>query len=258
LRGSSQIPSTRPQSQAPASQIPPAFQPWHHQLQLTTTLGALSLQLDLAFTAPWSILFGPSASGKSSVLRALCGLLPHAHARVLRRRDDAETDLTHQPPHLRHIAYAPQHSALFPHLNVRSNIAFSSSLLQPANPQLIDDALSLFELHKLAQRLPARLSGGERQRVNLARAFAVPNARLMLLDEPFTGLDLKLRDQLIPRMSQFLAARSIPCLSVTHDVDEALLLDAEVFRIDAGRILTHGPARTVLADERTRLLNALG
>ncbi len=79
----------------------------------------------------------------------------------------------------------------------------------------------------------------------------------MLLDEPFTGLDLRLRDQLIQRMSQFLAARAIPCISVTHDVDEALLLDAEVFRIDAGRILAHGPARTILADERARLLNAL-
>jgi molybdate transport system ATP-binding protein len=228
----------------------------HHQLRLSTRLGALSLDLDLAFTAPWSILFGPSGSGKSTVLRALCGLLPTTHSTVL-RFDNTETNLTEQPPHRREIAYAPQHSALFPHLNVRDNIAFSSTVHQLKNEQLVDDALSLFELHKLAERMPARLSGGERQRVNLARAFARPDTRLMLLDEPFTGLDLKLRDQLIPRMSQFLAARGIPCISVTHDVDEALLLDAEVFRIEAGHILAHGPARTILADERTRLLNAL-
>ena len=229
----------------------------HHRLRLTASLGALVLDLDLAFVAPWNILFGPSGSGKSSVLRALCGLLPNAASTVLRSIDNTETNLTDEPPHRRHIAYAPQQSALFPHLTVRDNIAFSSSLHQPTNPQFVEDALSLFELHKLAHRSPAKLSGGERQRVNLARAFARPNTRLMLLDEPFTGLDLRLRDQLIPRMSQFLASRSIPCISVTHDVDEALLLDAEVFRIDAGRILATGPARTILADERTRLLNAL-
>ncbi|HEV2576889.1 MAG TPA: ATP-binding cassette domain-containing protein [Acidobacteriaceae bacterium] len=231
---------------------------WHHRLDLDCTLGSLHLDLaPLEFAAPWSILFGPSGSGKSSVLRAICGLLPHAHPTLLRSSEDHENNLTHLPPHGRSIAYAPQQPALFPHLTVRDNIAFSSSLHPPANPQLAEDALALFELHPIAHRTPARLSGGERQRVNLARAFARPNTRLMLLDEPFTGLDIKLRDQLIPRMKQFLAARSIPCISVTHDVDEALLLDAEVFRIDAGRILAFGPARIILADERARLLNAL-
>lgn len=229
----------------------------HHTLRLTAKLGALALDLELTFTAPWSILFGPSGSGKSSVLRALCGLLPTASAIVLRSTDQMETNLTNEPPHRRQIAYAPQQPALFPHLSVRDNIAFSSSLHQTVNTEIVEDALALFELHKIAHRSPAKLSGGERQRVNLARAFAVPSARLMLLDEPFTGLDLKLRDQLIPRMSQFLAARSIPCISVTHDVDESLLLEAEVFRIDSGQILAHGPARAILADERARLLNLL-
>lgn len=233
--------------------------PYHHHIHFDCTLGALHLAINAIFEHPWSILFGPSGSGKSSVLRALCGLLPAARANVLRGDPPGEhnIDLTPLPTHRRQIAYAPQQSALFPHLNVRDNIAFSSALHQPANPQLVEEALALFELHPIAHRSPAKLSGGERQRVNLARAFAVPDTRLMLLDEPFTGLDLKLRDQLIPRMQQFLVARSIPCISVTHDVDEALLLDAEVFRIEAGRISTHGSARAVLADERARLLNAL-
>ncbi len=243
----------------------------HFQLSLNTDVGAIHIDVTLTLTAPWTILFGASGSGKSTILRAICGLLPNAHifSTCAAPEGDAlfteacvravELDGNHfrVPPHRRQIAYAPQQPALFPHLTVRDNIAFSSSLHQPANPQLAEDALSLFELHKLSHRSPAKLSGGERQRVNLARAFARPDTRLMLLDEPFTGLDLKLRDQLIPRMQQFLAARSIPCISVTHDVDEALLLDAEIFRIDSGRILAHGPARTILADERTRLLNAL-
>jgi ABC-type sulfate/molybdate transport systems ATPase subunit len=105
--------------------------------------------------------------------------------------------------------------------------------------------------------MPAQLSGGERRRVALARAFAVPNARLVLLDEPFTGLDRRLRDDLLPRMQAWLAIRGIPVLSVTHDVDEALLLDADVIRLENGRVLTQGSAREVLAGERDRLLEAL-
>lgn len=233
--------------------------PYHHHLQFECTLGNLHLHVAPAFEHPWSILFGPSGSGKSSILRALCGLLPNIRARALRGDPPGgpHIDLTSLPPHHRAIAYAPQQSSLFPHLTVRDNIAFSHSIRsQPSSP-ILEDVLTLFELHPLLDRTPARLSGGERQRVNLARAFAVPHAKLMLLDEPFTGLDLALRDQLLPRMKDFLAARNIPCISVTHDVDEALLLDAEVFRIDAGRITMHGPARAVLAAERERLLNSL-
>jgi molybdate transport system ATP-binding protein len=240
-------------------------------MRLNAQVGALHIDVNLTLTAPWTILFGPSGSGKSTILRAICGLLPNADISSAcaapegdalsteGNRRAVELDSNHYsvPPHRRQIAYAPQQPALFPHLTVRDNIAFSTSLHQPANQQLAEDALALFELHPIAHRTPTKLSGGERQRVNLARAFARPNTRLMLLDEPFTGLDLKLRDQLIPRMQQFLAARAIPCISVTHDVDEALLLDAEVFRIDSGRIVALGEARTILADERTRLLNAL-
>ena len=240
---------TSSQDRSPASTT-------HHHLRLRAELGALTLDVHTTFTAPWSILFGPSGSGKSSMLRALCGLLPSAQAQVTRHETGRQTDLTPLAPHLRNIAYAPQQPSLFPHLTVRQNIAFSSSLHSYATT-LTDDALTLFDLAPLADRSPSRLSGGERQRVNLARAFAVPDARLMLLDEPFTGLDRRLRDQLLPHMQQTLAARGIPCISVTHDIEEALLLNAEVLRIDGGRILAQGPARTILADERSRLLATL-
>jgi molybdate transport system ATP-binding protein len=231
----------------------------HHHLRLSTQLGTLILDLDLAFTAPWSILFGPSGSGKSTVLRALCGLLPSARPLIHRGDPPGQHNisLTALPAHLRRIAYAPQQPALFPHLTVRQNIAFSHTLRPHASPQLLSQVLTLFDLAPLAARTPAALSGGERQRVSLARAFALPDAKLILLDEPFTGLDLALRDELLPRIREHLAARSLPCISVTHDVDEALQLSAEVFRIDAGRITMHGPARTVLAPERARLLNTL-
>ena len=105
--------------------------------------------------------------------------------------------------------------------------------------------------------MPRDLSGGERQRVNLARAFAVPQPKLLLLDEPFTGLDRNLRDLLLPRMQQRALELRIPVLSVTHDVEEALLLNAEVIRLQQGAVIDQGPATRVLDEECTAMLNTL-
>jgi ABC-type sulfate/molybdate transport systems ATPase subunit len=214
--------------------------PSHHRLALDTQLGALHIQATLELSAPWTILFGPSGSGKTSILRSLCGLLP------------TQNQL---PPHRRNLAYAPQDPAIFPHLTVRQNVAFPLAVrnLKPK----IDELLEIFALTTLADRLPRDLSGGELQRVNLARALAVPTPSLLVLDEPFTGIDRTTRKLLIAK----LAARNIPILSVTHDVEEAILIhteiQAEVIRIDSGRILAQGPAAEVLAPERAQLLQTL-
>jgi len=248
----------------------------HHELSIEAQLGVLHLQTTLGLNAPWTVIFGPSGSGKSSLLQAACGLTSKASvdfrrcvwtsSKTIRVEDfpaiNASTwqTVSSLPTHRRALAYAPQHAALFPHLNAGDNIRFPSQVSEPRSKDsvLIDAVLELFQLHQLAHRMPAQLSGGERRRVALARAFAVPNARLMLLDEPFTGLDRKLRDELLPKMQAWLAARKIPVLSVTHDVDEALLLDAQVIRLADGRITAQGPARDVLAAERERLLQTLG
>jgi molybdate transport system ATP-binding protein len=217
----------------------------HHRLLIDTHLGALHLHVDISLSAPWTVIFGPSGSGKSTILRAACGLLPNA-----------ELDST-VPPHLRSIAYAPQGAILFPHLAVRKNISFATDATHRPSPQPIDEILELFELSSLANRMPRDLSGGERQRVNLARAFAVPQPKLFLLDEPFTGLDRSLRDLLVPRMQQRAVDLQVPVLSVTHDVEEALLLNADVIRLQEGAVIDHGPAARVLADERAAMLHLL-
>ena len=234
----------------------------HHLLRVDAKLGPLHLSAKMTLSAPWTILFGPSGSGKSSLLRAACGFIHPANVDFAQSIPGGWNELqtTHHsiPPHRRNLAYAPQGAILFSHLSVRENIAFASTARnQPANTQLIDTAINLFELAPLANRLPRDLSGGERQRVNLARAFAVPAAHLLLLDEPFTGVDRALRDTLLPRMQQHATQLGIPVLSVTHDVEEALLLNAEVIRLEAGRIQAQGPAADILAAERTSMLAIL-
>lgn len=236
----------------------------HHELSVQAQLGALHLEALVDFTAPWTVLFGPSGSGKSSLLRAMAGLpLGDSHTRVAFERhnpDGTWTCVSDRPSHRRDLAYAPQHASLFPHLTVSGNIGFPYQACSgpPKDASMIDDALTLFSLHSLADRLPRDLSGGERQRVNLARAFATPAACLILLDEPFAGLDREFRNELLPRMQASLRERKIPAISVTHDVDEALLLQAQVIRLDAGHLVAQGPAGEVLADERERVLQALG
>ena len=232
----------------------------HHRLQLRTTLGALALDIDLDLTRNWTVIFGPSGSGKSTILRALAGLLPSASARLVRQDDDRnEHALPHLPPRERRIAYAPQQPSLFPHLTVADNVAFAQQSSRSSTPseENINEAIKLFRLEDLVHRYPKNLSGGERQRVNLARAFAFPNPQLILFDEPFNGIDRPLRDAILPELRESLRLSGIPVVSVTHDVEEAFRLQAEVVVLRDGRIHDEGYVSKVLREERLSILNAL-
>jgi molybdate transport system ATP-binding protein len=223
-------------------------------------LGALSLGLELDLTRNWTVIFGPSGSGKSTLLRAIAGLLPSANARLLRQNNErSEHDLTRTPPRDRRIAYAPQQPSLFPHLSVADNVAFAQLVSRKASSsqENLNEAIKLFRIEELLHRFPRNLSGGERQRVNLARAFCVPNPQLMLLDEPFNGIDRSLRDAILPELRESLRLRGVPVVSVTHDVEEAFLLQPEVVVLRDGRIQAQGYVSKVLADERLSILNAL-
>jgi len=248
----SSTPGSSPETAPPLSH--------HHRLQLRANLGALALDLDLDLTRNWTVIFGPSGSGKSTILRAIAGVLPNTEAKLIRTNEDrAEEDLTHTPPHDRRIAYAPQQPSLFPHLTVAENVAFAqkSSHSSMLSEQNINNAIKLFRLEDLVHRYPRNLSGGERQRVNLARAFAMPNPQLMLLDEPFNGIDRPLRDAILPELRESLRLSGVPVVSVTHDVEEAFRLQAEVVILRDGRIVDFGYVSKVLSDERLSILNAL-
>lgn len=233
----------------------------HHRFQADLRRGPLHLYAAFDLTSPWTVLFGPSGSGKSTILRAICGLFPKSSVIFEGRPSGTESashalhQATPSPP--RRLAYAPQGAVLFPHLTVRKNVSFSTDCTPQSSPDLIQQILTLFELTSLADRLPRDLSGGERQRVNLARAFAVREPTLFLLDEPFSGVDRAMRDALLPRMRHHIAQLSVPVISVTHDVEEAFLLDAEVIRIEHGKVIDQGPATQVLHEERSRMLQIL-
>ena len=232
-------------------------------VDVTLRIPKTTLELTASFTlqATTNVLFGPSAAGKSTLLRILAGLVLPDRGSV-RLGDTALTDTACRvqlPPGQRGIGYLTQQPALFPHLSVAGNLAYGLHHLGRAERQLrMEEMLSRFALEGLAGRTPARLSGGERQRVALARALA-PGPRVLLLDEPFAGLDPTRRAQTTTALHAALAAQAQPTmlLSVSHDVAEVYASDAEVLLLEQGRITAQGPSREVLRGERERLLRQL-
>ena len=214
-------------------------------------VGMLHVDVRFTLSAAWTVLFGPSGSGKSSILRLAAGLWMPEGATVHLDRHD----LTKTPPHLRRIGLVAQEPALFPHLDVQGNVRFGcTSDMESAG--FVREIVDLLDLQPLQHARIAQLSGGERQRVALARALAAA-PRLLLLDEVFTGMHRELRTGLLERVRTHCAQRGVPVLSVTHDVAEALACADEVLRMAGGRIVAQGPPREVLADERTALLRQL-
>jgi molybdate transport system ATP-binding protein len=232
----------------------PEAAPPHLSVQLRHRIGALQIDVAFQLTRPWTILFGPSGSGKTTILRAIAGLIRPGSALITTDHSfafvDTETGVF-VPPHKRTIRLAPQQPSLFPHMTVLENLNYG------ARSSTAADLLSDFRIAHIADKRPANLSGGEARRVTLARAIAPRGCRLLLLDEPFTGLDLNLRDGLIANLLAWQQKSHTPILSVTHDIAEAFQLNAEVIKLSEGRIVAQGPAAQVLAQERTRLLAQL-
>ena len=203
------------------------------------------------------VLIGPSGCGKTSLLRAVAGLEPLAEG-VLRMSGrtlgDAEGG-QHVPPENRRIGMVFQDYALFPHLSIADNVAFGIHRLPRAERQArVAQLLDLVGLSHTARRLPHQLSGGQQQRVALARALA-PQPELLLLDEPFSSLDVDLRERLAQDVRQILKAHGTGALVVTHDQQEAFAMGDVIGVMNAGRLeqwddaysLYHRPATRFVA-----------
>ncbi len=187
-------------------------------------------------------IFGASGSGKTSLLEIIAGLRRPVAGRV-RVDDKTLTDAPARfflPPEHRGIGYVPQDGALFPHLSVRKNLLYGY-VDTPARPVGLSfvHVTEVLEVTALVDRRIETLSGGEKQRVALGRALlAAP--RLLLLDEPLAGLDVPLRERLMPYLIRVRDEFSIPMIYVTHSPDEVMALCDELLLIDQGRIEYQG------------------
>ena len=202
------------------------------------------------------VLIGPSGCGKTTLLRAVAGLEP-AHAGEIRLGDEIVSGKgVLVPAELRRVGMVFQDYALFPHLDVGDNVAFG--LLGQTRAQRrsrVDEVLTLVGLSGLERRYPHELSGGQQQRVALARAMA-PAPRLLLLDEPFSNLDVELRERLAHEVRAILKAAGATALFVTHDQLEAFAIGDRIGVMNEGRLhqwddaysLYHRPATRFVAD----------
>ena len=185
------------------------------------------------------VLIGPSGCGKTTLLRAIAGLERLAQGRIAIGAEtlaDAAHG-THLAPEARRIGMVFQDYALFPHLSVARNVAFGiAHLARDERSQRVQEVLDLVGLADAAQRAPHQLSGGQQQRVALARALA-PRPRLLLLDEPFSNLDVELRERLAQELRAILKASATTALFVTHDQQEAFAVGDRIGVMREGLLL---------------------
>lgn len=211
--------------------------------QVSHAYGHLMAVRDVSLSvAPGELvcLLGPSGCGKTTALRVAAGLEALQRGRVLvdgRVMADAAVDV---PPEQRNVGLVFQDYALFPHLSVLDNVAFGLRRLPAAERRKHAlDALTQVGMSDFAAVFPHTLSGGQQQRVALARALA-PRPRIMLLDEPFSGLDAKLRNQVRDETLHVLKASSTATLMVTHDPEEAMFMADRIAVMREGAIMQVG------------------
>ena len=202
------------------------------------------------------VLIGPSGCGKTTLLRAVAGLERASGGQVALGGEVVSNAQTHMPPEQRRVGMVFQDYALFPHLDVRANVAFGlRHLPKPARLQRVQEVLALVGLEGLHGRYPHELSGGQQQRVALSRAIA-PSPRLLLLDEPFSNLDVDLRERLAHEVRGILKAAGATALLVTHDQLEAFAIgdmigvmhQGELHQWDRAYTLYHRPATRFVAE----------
>ena len=235
----------------------PDTPPWLALDHIDIAYGARKVVEDLSLTlAPGRIgcLLGPSGCGKTTVLRAIAGFEGLQAGEIRLDGERVSAPGYQLPPERRRIGMVFQDHALFPHLTVADNVGFGLRGMAHAKTR-VQEMLETVGLAHAASRYPHELSGGQQQRVALARALA-PQPLLLLLDEPFSNLDVELRERLGAELRGLLAPSGTTALLVTHDQHEAFAIADEIGVMSAGRIqqwdtayqLYHRPANRFVAD----------
>ena len=199
-------------------------------------------------------LLGPSGCGKTTTLRLLAGLENISSGQIFFNGKD----LTNKPASERGIGMVFQNYALWPHMTVRQNIEYGLKLRKLTNQEIsnrVGDVLDLTRLTKFEKRLPGQLSGGQQQRVALARALAI-RPTVLLLDEPLSNLDAKLRMEMRDNISRIHRETGITTFYVTHDQKEALSMGTTITVMHHGVEVQTGPPRDLYSDPSTAFLAA--
>jgi molybdate transport system ATP-binding protein len=189
-----------------------------------------------------TVLFGSSGAGKTTILRAIAGIVPPDEGKIV-LGDNVYFDSTagiHLPIQQRKLGYVFQNHVLFPHLTAEQNVLYG---IRPDSKhsarERVRDLFALLSIEKTAARYPHDLSGGEQQRIALARALA-SNPLLMLLDEPLSSVDVATRSRLLEEIAVIQHKAGIPFLYVTHNHSEAVRLGNRMYVIDSGNIIQEG------------------
>ena len=209
------------------------------ELNIRHALTDLDIDIRFVSEARCLALFGDSGAGKTTILNAIAGLLRPDQGRIALDDQvlfDAATG-TNQPAAAREVGYVFQDGRLFPHLSVRANLLYGAQARHRKTSQF-DRLVDLLELRGLLDRRPQTLSGGERQRVAIGRALA-SEPRILLLDEPLTGLHREARVQVLKHLRVLKQELRIATLLVSHQADEVSALADEVIRLRAGSMTAH-------------------
>ncbi len=209
---------------------------------LSRHFGKRAVVLDLSLTVAAgqvTCLLGPSGCGKSTTLRMIAGVENPDSGSIRIEGQTVCDDRTHLPPESRGVGMMFQDFALFPHLSVAKNVAFGLQGDNRSKEARVGELLERVNLSGFAHKHPHELSGGEQQRVALARALA-PRPRIMLMDEPFSGLDNRLRDGIRDTTLEVLKDEGAAVLLVTHEPDEALRMADEIALMRDGKIVQRG------------------
>ena len=199
---------------------------------------------------------GPSGCGKTTLLRAIAGFEPVKQGEILLDNTAVSSSNQHLAPEKRNIGMVFQDFALFPHLSVADNIAFGIRHLKRVEQQKrIQQLLDMVSLGDYGKRYPHELSGGQQQRIALIRALA-PKPSLLLLDEPFSSMDVELRAELSTEVRDIIKHENITAILVTHDQNEAFIVADSIGVMKQGRLrqwangyqLSHQPADAFVAD----------
>ncbi|MDZ4736438.1 MAG: molybdenum ABC transporter ATP-binding protein [Rhodospirillaceae bacterium] len=219
-------------------------------LALRHRLGAFALDVDFKIERPGiTALFGPSGAGKTTIVNAIAGLLRPQAGRIAIDSDvlfDSKRGVN-LPARQRRIGYVFQDARLFPHLDVRDNLLFGARRCAAGRTAAPFDAIvSLLGIAAILDRRPRHLSGGERQRIALGRAL-LAEPRLLLLDEPLSGLDQGRRAEIMPYLERLRDEAGIPMLYVSHAVDEVARLADHMVVLDSGRVVASGSVFDLMA-----------